>query len=304
MRNVMRRLATYVMGGYLPAIGVVAFAALIALILQPLTLVFAYVSGGALALVTLRRGGQSGALVMAGAVGLIGALATLVFGNGLPLAVANLVYWLPVWLLAIVLRQTIRLDRALHAALVFGLTLIVAAYALVGDPTAWWQRHLSELFALIANEGGPDFTEQAAILAPWMTGLVVAGLVLGVLISLLLGRWWQAMLYNPGGFGDEFRQLRLGQQVALLAIGLLLIRVSLPGLGSAIAGDGLLVIGVGLLLQGLAVLHALVYQRKRHVGWLIGLYVVLLLGTFQVAPLIALLGLLDNWFRFRERAAG
>lgn len=69
------------------------------------------------------------------------------------------------------------------------------------------------------------------------------------------------------------------------------------------AADGLMVVSVGLLLQGLAVVHALAYQRKRHVGWLVALYLLLLLAGLQVAPLLALLGLIDNLFRFRGRAA-
>ncbi len=303
MRELMRRLATYVMGGYLPAIGMVAFASLIALLLPPLTMMFAYVSGAALALVTLRKGWQNGLVVMTGAVALVALLTGLLFGNALPLAIANLVYWLPVWLVALVLRATVRLDQALHAALMLGLTIVVAVYAAIGDPAAWWQSHLSELFQMISEQGGADFTDQAVILAPWMTGLAIAGLVVGILIALLLGRWWQAILYNPGGFGGEFRQLRLGQQTVLLAGILIAMSFGLPGLGGSMAGDGLIIVTVGLLMQGLAVVHAMAHQRKRHVGWLVGLYILLLLATFQVAPLIALLGAADNWFRFRERAA-
>jgi len=81
MRELMRRLAAYVMRGIVPAIGVVAFAALIALLLQPLTLIFVYVSGASLALVTLRRGWQSGIQVLLGALLLTALLAGLVLGN-------------------------------------------------------------------------------------------------------------------------------------------------------------------------------------------------------------------------------
>ena len=303
MRELMRRLAAYVMRGILPAIGVVAFAALIALLLQPLTLIFVYVSGASLALVTLRRGWQSGIQVLLGALLLTALLAGLVLGNPFGLVVANLIYWLPVWLCAVVLRQTIRLDQALQAGVLFGLVLIALAYGLAGDPAAWWAANLKTVFASLASEGGPDLSAQVAVLARWMTAVASAGLVLGVLLSVLLGRWWQSLLYNPGGFGEEFRQLRLGLPTAVFAIVLLLMGFFWQGTAGRMAADGLMVVSVGLLLQGLAVVHALAYQRKRHVGWLVALYLLLLLAGLQVAPLLALLGLIDNLFRFRGRAA-
>jgi len=34
--------------------------------------------------------------------------------------------------------------------------------------------------------------------------------------GVLLGRWLQALLYNPGGFGAEFRELRLGLIVSIV----------------------------------------------------------------------------------------
>ena len=42
-------------------------------------------------------------------------------------------------------------------------------------------------------------------------------------LSLLLGRYWQAALYKPGAFGDEFRALRLP---SLWAAGLVLVTVA------------------------------------------------------------------------------
>ena len=110
-----------------------------------------------------------------------------------------------------------------------------------------------------------------------MTGLVIAVSVLGVLLSVLLGRWWQALLYNPGGFGKEFRALRLDRRVAFGTLGVLLM-VPLAGDALGSLGIELMALAVVLyLLQGLAVIHAMVTGRGASLLWLVVLYIALIL---------------------------
>lgn len=52
------------------------------------------------------------------------------------------------------------------------------------------------------------------------------------LLCLMLGRYWQSVLYNPGGFGLEFRALRLSPP---LAFGLLAVMFLAPNLGHELA---------------------------------------------------------------------
>ncbi len=56
------------------------------------------------------------------------------------------------------------------------------------------------------SEGG-----QAVVLArpdaAQIAGMLGAGTAIGSVLCLLLARYWQAALYNPGGFGQEFRAL-------------------------------------------------------------------------------------------------
>jgi hypothetical protein len=57
------------------------------------------------------------------------------------------------------------------------------------------------------------------------------------------------------------------------------------------------------LLQGLALVHALVAQRKANGAWLVALYVLLLLPMLmvQLAILLAAVGWLDTWLDLRTR---
>ncbi|MCH2994031.1 hypothetical protein K3W78_14720, partial [Listeria monocytogenes] len=88
--------------------------------------------------------------------------------------------------------------------------------------------------------------------------------------------YWQASLYNPGGFGREFRSLRLAPAVAVI---LLLGAVVVPALEVQAAVLGPLC-SVPLIIAGVALGHGLIAPKRLAGGWLVGLYLaVLLLGN-------------------------
>ncbi len=137
-----------------------------------------------------------------------------------------------------------------------------------------------------------------ALLEPVLTGLLAALLQIVTLLSLMLGRYWQGLLYNPGGFGKEFRELRF---TPLQATGLLLGMLLGPNFGPELAVLTPLC-SVPLVFAGLALMHGLVGQGRMARFWLVGLYVGLLL-TQLIYPLLAVLALIDSLFDFRGRAS-
>ena len=139
-----------------------------------------------------------------------------------------------------------------------------------------------------------------SLLVPVLTGLLAALLQIVTLLSLMLGRYWQAALYNPGGFGSEFRALRFPPMLAmLLLVGMLLG----PNLGAQLAVLTPLC-SVPLVFAGLALMHGLVAQGRLPRFWLVGLYVTLVLFMQVIYPLLAVLAIVDSLFDFRGRAAG
>ena len=77
-----------------------------------------------------------------------------------------------------------------------------------------------------ALESGADEAAVIGLLrpsVPQVAGLMAVGNSLLACLSLLLGRYWQAALYKPGAFGDEFRALRLP---SLWAAALVLVTVA------------------------------------------------------------------------------
>jgi len=128
---------------------------------------------------------------------------------------------------------------------------------------------------------------------------LIGGLMgLTLLGCLFIARWWQAMLYNPGGFKSEFHQLRLGRGFALatLVAGLLLLVSSSNSV--PITTDLLVVMVMLFMIQGLAVSHYLVSMAGANAGWLVALYVLVILLP-QAALTLAIAGFTDNWFDFR-----
>jgi hypothetical protein len=297
---------SYVLRGRTQAITVAAACAALSLLLPPMS----YVSGAVIALATLRHGAREGGLVIAGSGLLAGALTLLVVGSVYPVVVFLALTWVPVWMLALVLRATADQGMVVLIAGALGAMALGAAHLMLTDPAAWWQA-LLQRFVDDAVQGAPSLaggagTEQLSALidnlAPLMTGLVVAGTVLGLVLTLFLARWWHALVDNPGGFGREFRSLTIDRRFAPLALVIVLAALMANSLTGGLAGEAVLIIVVLYMLQGLAVVHSVVNTRGASNGWLVGLYLLLFLLPPQVMLLLALTGFTDVWMNLRARA--
>jgi hypothetical protein len=294
----MKALAGFIMRGYLQAALVAAAGALLSLLLP----LFGLVSGAVIALFTLRRGLREGALLGGLATLGVGLLGTLALGSPWPALGTLLVLWMPVWGLAALLRLSRSLSLTVAAAGLAGGLVVLLIHALVVDPAAGWLELMTPFSELLVRDGVVEPLAAEALfgaIARWMTGAFAAALVLQWVLGLFLGRWWQALLYNPGGFGQEFRDLHLQR---VLGIGGLVL-LALIGLfrGPGLVPDLLIVLMPLYLLQGLAVIHQVHGARGLHPGWLFGLYVLLVVFMPHAELLVACLGFVDIWADFRSR---
>jgi len=263
-------------------------------------------AGAVVALVTLRRGARRGlqVLLLGTALAAVGRMA--LGGDALAMLVLGLVVWLPAWLMAANLARTER--QALPLLMI---AVLVAAYAVairlaVGDVAAFWSARLAGLLAAVAAEGGPT-------LAPAQIDLVAAQIHAWTLVAMfallaaivLLARWWQAVLYNPGGFGAEFRTLVLPRTLLPATLGAVvaLVAMRLAGGQGAVVGDVCVILMVLFAFQGLAVIHFRARAVALARGWLAGLYVMLMLTPQIVGPILATTGLADGFADFRRLAA-
>jgi len=311
----MRFLATYIMRGRLQAMFVAALSGSLATllwVLVPLSLPLSWASAAVVGLVTLVQGPFEGLLAVIGAAVLAGVLFTLGVGTPAPAFGLVLALWLPAWLVAHFVRLSGSLSLGLLAVAGVGVLIVLGVYLVVGDPTPLLHEFVKQDILAAADQSANNANQEQLkaamdqLLVPTLTGRLVAGTMIGWIISLLLARWWQAQLVRPEGFRREFHGLRLGRSAAVAAVLLMVAPVVIPG-GALVAKNLAWVVGVPFLMQGLAVVHGSLAQQRASTGWLIGLYMALFFSVLYnvTSPygvgLLAVVGLADNWVDFRAR---
>ncbi|MDP3814927.1 hypothetical protein [Pseudomonas sp.] len=283
----MRALAEFIMRGRMQATLVVVVSAALPLLF--------WLSAAAGSLVLLRRGWSDALGILAWA--LLPAIGWWYFGEPRTLLVL-----LGALGLALLLRAAPSWNRVLLCSVALGLVYGLILGAQFREPIEAMALELQKLMPQMLDGMHQQMSvdERArldSLIAPVLTGLIAALLQIVSLLSLMLGRFWQAQLYNPGGFGREFRALRLPTPLAmLLLVGMLLG----PNLGSQMAMLTPLC-SVPLAFAGIALLHGLVAQGRLAKFWLVGLYITLLLFMQLTYPLLVVLAIVDSLFDFRGR---
>jgi hypothetical protein len=270
----MRGLAEFIMRGRWQALAIA--------VLGSVLVIAAPMSAAAIALVTMAQGVRDGAWVA-----LWSLLPALVlgwvsgdYGTGFLL--------LSVFVGAVVLSQTLSLSLALLAVVPVS---AVGGVALMTFNTAFIEAMLSMLDTLIATlqAEAPDSGASLNALRPTVTqvaGLMATGNALMASLSLLLGRYWQAVLFKPGAFGEEFRAFRLPSVLAAL---LVLIAILGALNGSEVAAWAALA-GIPVTLAGFALLHHIARRQQLGSPFLAVSYVLwIVVDGLKVGVLLAVL---------------
>ena len=280
----MRALAQYVMRGPLQAGGVAALTTVIPYL--------SWIGAAVVGLVVLRLGPVQGLNI--GLWALMPALGWAWFGNE-PSVVAVL---LLVFLMATVLRGTMSWERSLLAGSALGLVIGLLLPVLFPGMLA----AVTEAFLEIYQWAYPDMAAQLGdkfrpAVQSMVNGLM-PGSYLGIAVAvIMLARYWQAALYNPGGFRREFHGFRLSRGVAILCV-LLLLVAPVVGVNALLLGW---VAGLPLLVAGIALVHGVVGLRKASNLWLVVFYALLVVQGFTISLLLMLLAIVDSWLDIRRR---
>lgn len=296
----MQFLASYIMKGRLQAMTVAATLALMSLPFPPASIV----SSAAVALVTLRRGGSEGLYVLVCAC-MASALLSSLLGIGYQFALLyGAVLWTPVWLISMVLREGKNLATAIEIAVLLGVAGVLGFYLLQAQPVQMWEEVLSVMIQPML-EVNPDIPaeqikQSTAVFAHFMTGAIAAGSVYGLLFGLFLARWWQALLFNPGGFRAEFLALNGHKLLVLPTLVIVAVAMLTPGAVAEICWNMIIVLFVLYSFIGTAVLHAVFASRNSGRFMVPILYLTLTLIP-HVMIFIAVCGLIDNWLDLRKK---
>lgn len=210
--------------------------------------------------------------------------------------------WLPFLLLAWVLRITRSMSLVFHIMAVSGVVGVLIITWLIEDPAAFWDAIFApmlrdEFMQAIRDDAVMQQSYQEAL--GKVTSYLTASALLFALSSMLLGRWWQSLLYNLGGFRKEFLGLQLGRLYAVTVIVLLLLAHTFEW---PLAQDFYIVLMTPLMFQGIATVHFFLAVARRPDVWLRVFYIAFVLAvlmfpilTFILLALLAVAEALFNW---------
>jgi hypothetical protein len=143
-----------------------------------------------------------------------------------------------------------------------------------------------------------QLTQTSALIL--MNGLVAMLFGLNLMLTILLARWWQGLLYNPGGFVKEFYALRLPRNFTFFVI--LLSAVVLTGVLDSkthILTDLFIIAVMMYLFQGLAAMHGMAAVRGLPQLWLLPVYLGLFFLPLDFIIGLATFGITDSLINLR-----
>lgn len=245
-------------------------------------------SAALVALVTLRRGTTEGtwALLFSLAGGLV---AWQWSGLVVPLLV------LPITaVLAMVMRQTQDWRTTLIIAAVLGLVLAFGMQLTLGDR---FDPLISQLQVTVAgNDPSQRAWQMLEAVKPDAAYLVMAAELFEALLCLVLARYWQAGLYNPGGLRAEFHQLRINDRALWVLLAMLAVAYW-------VKPAAMLLLLLPLFFAGAALMHGVVAKAKLGGQWLVAFYLGTVLFNQFMLPLLVLAAIADGVFDFRALLA-
>lgn len=282
----MKALAEFILRGRLQALVVALIGSF-----------FPLISSAAIALVSLCKGAKDGtllflwvslALVLAQQAGAENSLLTAVSISSLGMMVftASVHRVLASWqwtLLATVLVAVI-------CAQGFGLFMGSSVTALVATA----QEMLNAVTSEEQTRSSVSLTESMVL------GLIATILAVGSVMSLMLARWWQAGIKNPGGFQKEFHSFAIDANIAVMLI-LVLIAGQFFSKNTQIWAD---LAALPLLIAGIALVHYVVKLFNQGKQWLAFLYAGIIMLGNPVTLILVVLSLTDSLIDLRSKLEG
>ena len=277
-----------------------------AAMLPPMSMLgLAVIAQAVVVLAVLLRGVQAGLIVAVLASVLItipalvsGSDAVAISGRPIIYLLVGLVNLLPAIGLAAILRHSRSLSLTIQIATIVIAAIVVLLFA-VGSPVEVWQGLFAKVIGTM-GDSAPELPEGfVSELSRIMTGMFGAITLLTSMLAVFIGRWWQAILSSPGAFGHEFKALRMGNVVGLIA-SVVFVLAALTKI--TLLENLTLVLVTAFLLHGLSVMHFVAGGAAGNF-WLVAVYALMIVAMPFAQLVLAGLGFLDNWFDLRSRVA-
>lgn len=239
------------------------------------------------ALVCLRLGASAGAMVLVWALLPVG-VAMYYVGDPSPM-----IAMVGTFFMAVLLRQTLSWELVLIAAVflaaVGAFIFEIGAAAILERFAAFYVEYLAQIDSSLVMA-----PEQAQTI---LLGFFALGQAFAMVVMLIIARWCQSALYNPEGFGKEFRALRLSPAVSSGLVAAMLVCY----LFNEALGRWLPLLTVPLVFAAIGLTHWVVKTKEMSGNWLAGFYISMALLFQLIYPFLASVALMDSWFNIRNR---
>lgn len=290
----MLAIARYALKSPFHAATVVGVLAILSLFI-PLVSVL---SGAMVGLIILTQGLFSGARAILVSIVGISVVSFMMTQSALLGLTIGLVQWLPMMVLAEILRRTRSMSFTIVAGMGLALIAVVIQFVIWPDSDKVLTQLILPLFQGVDQSGFDmqQFEANLQVMIHWMTLMLVAVMYSTFIATLFAARWFQARLADSSGFRDEFYSIRLGQGAASVALVMTL--VSALWQQDWIVTMALVMLSA-FLYQGMAIAHSWTRHYKK-TSLLVLLYVLMVIFP-HVIGLTAVLGMIDNWMDFRKK---
>jgi hypothetical protein len=297
----MKALATFIMQGGRQATVVVAVLAVLSLLFPPLVIF----SVAALCLVALRNGAAEAARVIIGATVATALMGLVLLGTPVISLTYLFVLWMPAYLVSLVLRETGQFSKALEVLVLLGMIAVLGVYMMVDNPSEQWALGIQSAIGKISQQQELPVTQEELnagieFWSHYITGIVVAGSLATLVVSLILARWWQGLLYNPGGFSEEFAGIRLLPRDAVVFVTLMFAASILSNDLAEVLWNVDIPVLLLFLMVGMSVVQGIVKKKSKGRAILIVFYLAVFFVPHLIFPIV-LIGLSDVWMDWRQR---
>lgn len=260
------------------------------------------VSGATMVLLVLAQGARTATLIALAAAAVLSGLQA-VFGNPVPPLLINAaLVWLPVALLAALLRQSRSITLTLQVSAIVAVLATVGFYVALGDPTAFWTAKLAQIATVFEQSGltqyATSLNAQREMIAPQMTMVFVAtSWSMIVLVTVMGYALFQQLPDRKAVFG-RFSELSFGRVLAVL-----MAVTSLAAFATSISVlQNLAFVLLAIFwVQGAAVMHWLHSDGPLPFLAIVAMYALLPFLNALLVMGLAVLGYTDAWFGYRPR---
>ncbi len=295
--SILRRVTDFVLQNRLSAMGLAFVLAYVPYL--GLSIIIA-------AFVTLRKGPYEGGLVFLAATFpvLLMYFSHQADGAALGWLILSVASNVIIWFFAILLYRYENWGFLLDCAILIGVVFIGLLHFVYPDIQNFWSTRLTEYLDRVVDSGNAEGItlenkQQIIDVSRYAGGLLTAFILLNGILQLILARWWQGLMFNPGGLRKELYNIRLSHVVGILFI----IFFVLSYLDNPIAIDIMPIIYLLFAVSGLSLMHYMLAPRKYSWLWLLIMYAVAIRFLPQSGLLIAFVAFMDIWFNFRSRVA-